>query len=175
LKKLATALGVKEVQYSENRVADPYSDDFLIKADKNPNRAGVEALGMTPFRGGAKLKIVLALERINAEDVKRIVDDEPLLFVMLASNAGPATEVADVVLPSAVFAEQEGSFTNFQGRVQKFDKALQPNSDSQPAWHWIQEIARGLGHGWNLTGSEELLKEFFGMNYAELGAAGKIK
>src|SRR5262249_41869660 len=126
LKKLADSLGVTDLQYSAHEVEHPYSDDFLIKADKNPNRAGVEHLGFKKFQGGTQLKVVVALEGLGRSDLERLKAEEPVLFVLLASNQSESVDYADVVLPTATFAEQEGSFTNFQNRVQKFEKALEP-------------------------------------------------
>ncbi len=174
LKKLAQALGVKDLQYSAHQVENPSSDDFLIKADKNPNRAGVERLGFKPYRGGFKLKVVLALEGLSPKELSALEAEDPLLFVLLASNAGESAAAADVVLPSAVFAEQSGSFVNFQGRAQKFQRALEPKGEIREAWKWIQEIARGLGMPWKHQEPEEFFTEFFELKYSDLGETGKI-
>ncbi|MFO1462719.1 MAG: 2Fe-2S iron-sulfur cluster-binding protein [bacterium] len=174
LRKLAAALGVKDLQYSAHEPENPYRDDFLIKADKNPNRAGVERLGFEKFRGGTQTKLVLALEGLSKADLERLKAEEPVLFILLASNQSEAADYADVVLPTATFAEQEGTFTNFQKRVQKFERALEPEGAVRPAWQWLAEIARGLGQDWKQVNAESLLEEGFGLKYAELGAQGKV-
>jgi NADH-quinone oxidoreductase subunit G len=174
LAKLARALGTKDLQYSAHEVENPSSEDFLIKADKNPNRAGVEKLGFRPFRGGTRLKVVIALESLSPAHLKFVEEEEPLLFVLLAGNGGESTEAADIVLPAAVFAEQAGTFTNFQRRVQRFEKGLEPKGQSRPAWKWLQEIARRLGHAWGFLEEEEIFAEAFGMKYADLGAQGRV-
>ncbi len=174
LKKLAHALGASDLQYSAHEIENPYSDDFLIKADKNPNRAGVEFLGFEPFHGGTQLKVVIALERLSERDLNRILEEDPVLLVVLASNDGPAARAADLVLPTAVFAEQDGSFTNFGRRVQGFQKALDPKGQSRPAWKWLTAIAHDLGYGWNIPTSEVLFAEYFGMKYSNLGPLGKL-
>ncbi len=175
LKKLADLMGVKDLQYSAHEVENPYSDNFLIKADKNPNRAGVEQLGFQAFRGGTQLKVVVALEGLGKGDLKRLKEEEPALFVLLASNESEAVDYADVILPTAVFAEQAGTFTNFQNRVQKFEKALEPKGQIEPAWKWIRAIALKLGVGWPFSSEEEIFKEAFGFPYSELGPTGKKK
>ena len=174
LKKLAEALGVKDLQYSAHEVDSPYSDDFLMKADKNPNRAGVERLGFQPFRGGTQAKVVVALEGLGKSDLARLKSEEPLLLVLLASNQSETADYADVILPAATFAEQEGSFTNFQNRVQRFEKALEPEGAIKPAWQWIAEIAKAMGKDLRIEGAESLLEESFGLKYADLGSAGKV-
>lgn len=174
LKKMSLLLGSRNWQYLAKEVEQAYSDDFLIKADKNPNRAGVEKLGFQAFRGGAKLKVVIALEGYNPKDLKRLESDDPLLVVLLAANHSEAFDAADVILPAAVFAEQDGSFVNFQGRAQRFAKALEPAGQSRPAWKWLREISRRLGHNWETLREEELFTEGFGLSYADLGPEGKV-
>ncbi|MCE9624481.1 MAG: (2Fe-2S)-binding protein [Deltaproteobacteria bacterium] len=174
LKKLARELGIETVHYSAHETEDPYFDDFLIKADKNPNRAGVEKLGFQRFSGGTQTKLVVALEGLGKSDLERLKSDEPVLFVLLASNQSDSAEYADVLLPTATFAEQAGSFTNFQKRVQKFDKAFEPEGSVKPAWRWLAEIAKGLGKDWKGISEETLLEESFGLKREDLGETGKI-
>lgn len=57
----------------------------------------------------------------------------------------PTTDVADIVLPSAMWIEQEGLFGNSERRTQHFEKMLQPPGDAMSdAWQLI-EVARRLG------------------------------
>jgi nitrate reductase NapA len=55
--------------------------------------------------------------------------------------------VADVVLPSAMWIEQEGLFGNSERRTQHFAQMLEPPGEAMSdAWQLI-EVARRLGHG----------------------------
>lgn len=54
-------------------------------------------------------------------------------------------ERADVVLPGTTWAEDEGTSTNGEGRVVKYNKATEPVGDSRPDWWIVCEIARRLG------------------------------
>ena len=147
LKKLADHLGVTHLYYSARTVPHPSHDDFLIKADKNPNRAGVEKLGFKPLLGAAPIhsKVCIVLGGLSEAEQKALQPKANGHWVMLASNEGPDTQAADLIFPSATFAEQEGTFTNFQGRVQAFAKAFEPKGDAKPAMQWIQELAVRLG------------------------------
>jgi predicted molibdopterin-dependent oxidoreductase YjgC len=53
--------------------------------------------------------------------------------------------LATVVLPAASFAEKDGTFTNFEGRVQPVRKALPPLGDSRPDWEIIRALAAAMG------------------------------
>jgi predicted molibdopterin-dependent oxidoreductase YjgC len=49
-----------------------------------------------------------------------------LCAVVLASNRRAFMEAARVILPVATFAEADGTFTNGDGRVQRFRRAFEP-------------------------------------------------
>ncbi len=50
-------------------------------------------------------------------------------------------DLAHIVLPGAVFAEKEGSFTSMDRRIQKVNKALDPPGDARPEWRIIMDLA----------------------------------
>jgi assimilatory nitrate reductase catalytic subunit len=54
---------------------------------------------------------------------------------------------ADVVLPVAMWAEDEGTTTNVEGRVIKHNKAVEPPAGVPTDWQLMGEIARRLGKG----------------------------
>jgi nitrate reductase (cytochrome) len=57
----------------------------------------------------------------------------------------PTTDVADVVLPAAMWIEREGIFANVERRLQHFDAMVrQPGDATSDAWQMI-EVARRLG------------------------------
>jgi len=53
--------------------------------------------------------------------------------------------LANVVLPAASFAEKEGTFTNFEGRVNRVRKAIEPPGESLPDWEIILRLADKMG------------------------------
>ncbi len=54
---------------------------------------------------------------------------------------------ADVVLPVAMWAEDEGTVTNVEGRVIKYNRATTPPADVPTDWQLMCELARRLGKG----------------------------
>jgi nitrate reductase NapA len=57
----------------------------------------------------------------------------------------PTTDVADVILPAAMWIEREGVFANVERRTQHFERMVAPPGDAtSDAWLMI-EIARRLG------------------------------
>jgi NADH-quinone oxidoreductase subunit G len=57
-------------------------------------------------------------------------------------------QLADVVLPAASFAERDGSFTNFERRVQRYLKALDPVGDALPDWEIFNRLAHKFEGEW---------------------------
>ncbi len=53
--------------------------------------------------------------------------------------------LATVVLPAASFVEKEGTFTNFEGRVQPVRQALPPRGESRPDWQILLSLAEAMG------------------------------
>lgn len=66
------------------------------------------------------------------------------LFVYLGAHDSPAAASADFVLPVTTFAEQEGTFVNAQGRVQRLQPALRPPGTARPAWLALRALAAAL-------------------------------
>lgn len=58
----------------------------------------------------------------------------------------PTTEIADVILPAAMWVEREGCFGNSERRTQQWNKLVDPPGDARPdSWLTI-EVARRLGY-----------------------------
>src|SRR5437016_1562801 len=53
-------------------------------------------------------------------------------LICSGTNAGATSELAHLVLPSAAWVEREGTFTNFEGRVQRFRTAVEPFGSARP-------------------------------------------
>lgn len=160
--------------FSPNPEGD--QDDFLIRADKNPNTRGAELLG---FSSDSE-KISLFLNDCEAKKVEGVIifgqdlltrleprKVEPAFnglkwSLFIGSNSNLTSESAAFVLPSATYAEKHGTFTNFQGRVQRFTKAFEPLAESRPEWVILQDLAHRLGASWNYASEEEIFKELAG-------------
>ncbi|MCK5412579.1 MAG: molybdopterin-dependent oxidoreductase, partial [Gemmatimonadetes bacterium] len=65
-------------------------------------------------------------------------------FLYVGGRLSSAARSAHAVLPVTGFAEMQGSFTNFEGRVQRFDQALQPPGLARPAWMILSRLIAEL-------------------------------
>ena len=70
----------------------------------------------------------------------------------IGSHGDKGAEMADLVLPGAAFTEQDGSFTNLEGKLQRAFKASYPPGEAKEDWVIINEISK-------LAGRENLFKD----------------
>jgi NADH-quinone oxidoreductase subunit G len=103
------------------------------------------------------------------------------LDTLIVSDILPnaTTVAAHYVLPGCAHAEKRGTFTNTNGRVQRFMQAIQPPGDARPEWDFLHDLV------YNVTGKngfltiEGLFNEmaedvpaFNGLTWAGLGDHG---
>jgi predicted molibdopterin-dependent oxidoreductase YjgC len=69
------------------------------------------------------------------------------LLAVAARTANALTRAADVLLPASSLAEKEGTFTNVQGRVQKFERAFLPKPPARGHWELLLMLAVAVGYG----------------------------
>ena len=67
----------------------------------------------------------------------------------------PTTDVADVILPAALWVEQEGMFGNSERRTQHFEMMVPPPGDAMSDTWQLIEVARRLGYAKQFPWSEE--------------------
>lgn len=88
-------------------------------------------------------------------------------------------ELADVILPSACFAEKDGTFTNTERRVQMIRKAVEAPGAARPDWLIISELATKMGYPMNYDSADAVMKEineltpsYAGITYERIQAEG---
>ena len=185
---LAVALVAKEgLGISEAFVAGRpagWEDDFLKKADENPNRKGLElvaqAFGLA-LRPWAELGAAVTSGEVKAlwaVGSELPVDDlhaAPALaavevLVAQATNQGALAREATVLLPAATHAESDGTFVNFEGRAQRFELAFWPRGQARPHWQLASDLARALGLTWKFTSAREVFLQLGARLGGALGA-----
>ena len=132
-------------------------DHLLVAGDRNPNTTGAQLTGITTKRVGSKLGTIakgIASGKIKTlivygEDVTQHGIDAKLLGklnTLIVSDILPSatTKKADFLLPGCAHAEKRGTFTNVKGRVQRFNKALEPPGDAIPEWEVLHELVHNL-------------------------------
>ena len=67
--------------------------------------------------------------------------------------------LANVVLPAASFAEKEGTFTNFEGRVNRVRKAIEPIGESLPDWEIVVRLADRMDYPLPFSSLQDVMSE----------------
>jgi len=147
------------------------SDDFLIKADKNPNTLGATLLGLAgPDAPDARQIVNEALAgnldalwvighdlvELFGEEKVRDISERVGLFVFSGTNENATVPLAHWVLPSAAYVEKDGTFVNCHGRLQRIGRAFPPLGDSREDWSILLELARRLGLELDWRGPEQI-------------------
>ncbi|MDH5758664.1 MAG: 2Fe-2S iron-sulfur cluster-binding protein [Gemmatimonadota bacterium] len=194
LRALVDEFGGGEIVYRSARA----EDEIVLKGfptlarrrDLAPNGKGADLLGMKRVGGDDATGglegvaghggIVIVLGDALA-DQGADFGSAAALYVYLGGHGGPATANAHFVLPTATFAETEGTFTNFEGRVQRFAPALDAPGASRPAWLVLNalvaertqgEVPRTAAAAFAVAGTKA--GPFAGMRYDEIGPRGAV-
>ena len=189
-KRVFGALGLTRVVFQ--RPTPGRHDDFLLQADKSPNARGAAALGIAEGAEGLialaeqqKLKALLVftqdlVELFGGTRIQAAANRLELL-AFVGANENPTAALAHLVLPGAVYAEKDGTFTNVDGRVQRIRAALGQWGEAKPEWQILSELAAALGLKTAFTDAPSIFVElakserpFQGLSYQMLGNHGAL-
>ena len=87
-------------------------------------------------------------------------------IIYIGSHGGNGAESSDVILPGAAFTEQDGYFTNLEGRIQKAYKASYPPGEAKEDWLIINELSKLIKRKKIYNSKDELIDSM--MNYLKL-------
>jgi len=195
LAELVDALGGGEIVYRMNRA----DDEIVLKGfptlarrrDLAPNGRGAEIVGarlVGDDDGTGGLEAVADHEGIvlvlgdELDDQGEDFGRASSLYVFFGAHPSEAATHADAVLPITTFAEQEGTFTNFQGRVQRFRQGLQGPGSARPGWLILGALAADLqGRDSAPTSAAEAFASvsgrvdaFAGLTWESVGSRGAV-
>ncbi|MBI3802490.1 MAG: molybdopterin-dependent oxidoreductase [Nitrospirae bacterium] len=120
--------------------------EILERAERGEIKAlylvGENPLGTLPV----SMRVRQALE-----NVEFIVCQDPFM-----TESG---EMADVVLPAAVAAEKEGTFTDVEGKIRRVAPAFDPRGEARPDWKIFCDLSKVMGHPLQYKGPEDIAQE----------------
>ena len=155
--------------------------DLALRADRAANVRGAEEMGFTR---------TTALSGIGAGDVVVVADDDlegldpaalgsATLIVMGTTLPPSIVNRVAVALPTTNFAEEEGTFTNLRGRVQRYMQAKAAPGLARPMWYALTDLLALLGQPAAYFLASEVFDAlvaakpgFAGMAYDTLGLRG---
>ena len=155
--------------------------DLALRADRAANVRGAEQLGFTR---------TTALSALGRDDVLIVADDDldgidaaalgagTIIVIGTTLPAAVASRVA-VALPTTNFAEEEGTFTNLRGHVQRFMQAKAAPGLARPLWYVLTDLLALLGQPSAFFLASEVFAAlananpgYSGMAYETLGLRG---
>jgi len=93
-------------------------------------------------------------------------------IIYQGSHGDKGAEIADIILPGATYTEQNGYFTNLEGKVQKAFKASYPPGEAKEDWQIINELAETMNNRKLFNDKDELESSMF--NFINLQQENKI-
>jgi predicted molibdopterin-dependent oxidoreductase YjgC len=101
-------------------------------------------------------------------------------IAVLATHEGPELDRVHAVLPRALWAEVEGTFTNYARRVQRIRKAVAAPGEARPAWELAASLLQRVGGGQSAQSARELFAKlaatvpgYAGLDYKLIGSGGR--
>jgi len=193
LRRILEARGITQVAFDVPPATPAEGDDFLLRADRTPNRRAAELIGLggdaasilAAARGG-RLRCLwvfhhdlLATGWPSSEVAEALGRVETVIFT--GTNANATSDRAHWVLPAAAWVEREGTFTNFEGRVQRFRTASEPLGAALAEWDLLGRILAAAGGAPAGSRAEHWFRDlsrsvpaFAGLTYQGIGDTGQM-
>jgi len=132
-----STLGTGNLDFMRH-IDQSFGDDILRKDDVTPNTLGAELAGVTPSKNGLNYSGIIKAIREGKIKALYITEDDIIaadpdlenvlakldLLIIHAANFNKTSLLADIVFPAATYAEKNGTFVNFIGRIQRIRPAL---------------------------------------------------
>ena len=137
-----------------------FSFSLIIFKSKHPT---VDASVLILFKDlkTNSFEIIYLLGQDNLDFTKK---NEFIIYQ--GSHGDKGAEIADIILPGATYTEQNGHFTNLEGKVQKAFKASYPPGEAKEDWQIINELAETMNNRKLFNDKDELESSMF--NYINL-------
>ena len=148
-----------------------YNWNSLNILSKNASTVGAYDLNIFSSNNG----INTTLNKIKQHDFEVIFlfGQDELKFkkskefiIYIGSHGDKGSEIADIILPGAAYTEQDGYFTNLEGKIQKAYKASYPPGEAKEDWQIINELSAILKRKKLYSSNDELINSM--LNFLKL-------
>ena len=150
---------VKSFLEKNNKISDEWNS--LNTISENASTVGSYDLGLYKTVDGSN-EVLKGLEShkfeivylLGADNLKFKKQNEFIIYQ--GSHGDKGAEMADIILPGAAYTEQNGYFTNLEGKLQKAYKASYPPEEAKEDWLIINELAESMNHRKLFNDKDEL-------------------
>jgi len=169
------------------RVADLAIRDTMAKAwgvEKLPAKDGLVVTEMMKEAHEGRLKAMVIIGEnpmVSDPDLKHARKSLGKLDFLVVQDIfmTETARLAHVVLPSASFAEKDGTFTNTERKVQRVRKAISSPGEAREDWRIICDLSTRMGYPMAYDSSKAIFEEiarltpsYCGINFARLERDG---
>ncbi len=190
---LISLLGQNNIMGASDMGAVPHNLPGHIAIEDNEAKSQFEKSWDCKISGKPGLTFNEILEEIESGQIKALylIGEIPSVAVLdkldflVVQNIFPTKnmEHAQVILPAASFAENSGTYTNFEGRVQRVKEVIKPQYQSKPDWWITCRIAKKMGiSGFDYKNSAKIMEEiaqlvpgYETINYRKLKKHGRVR
>ena len=150
---------VKSFLKKNNKMSDEWNS--LNTISENASTVGSFDLGLYKTADGSN-EVLKDLENhmfeivylLGVDNLKFEKKNEFVIYQ--GSHGDKGAEIADIILPGAAYTEQNGYFTNLEGKIQKAYKASFPPEEAKEDWLIINELAETMNHRKLFNDKDEL-------------------
>jgi NADH-quinone oxidoreductase subunit G len=150
---------VKSFLEKNNKISDEWNS--LNTISENASTVGSFDLGLYKTVDGSN-EVLKDLEN-NMFEIVYLLGVDNLKFkkknefvIYQGSHGDKGAEFADIILPGAAYTEQNGYYTNLEGKLQKAYKASYPPEEAKEDWLIINELAEAMSHRKLFNDKDEL-------------------
>ena len=150
---------IKSFLIKNKKISNEWNSLNIIS--KNASTVGSYDLGLYKTTDGSN-EVLRNLENHKYE-ILFLLGQDSLKFKKLnefiiyqGSHGDKGAEMADIILPGAAYTEQNGYYTNLEGKLQKSYKASYPPGDAKEDWVIINELAELMNHRKLFNDKDEL-------------------
>jgi NADH-quinone oxidoreductase subunit G len=163
----------------------PGVENLALRPERAANVRGADLFGFreseSPLAGlGSGDVLVVADDELEGLDTDSASKAAAVLLIGTSLPAWAEARAA-VVLPIGIFTEEEGTFTNVRGRVQRFMQARATTGLARPSFWAIGDLLAVMGDGRGFFTAAEAFAtlaaahpSFAGMSYDTLGMKGAL-
>ena len=87
-------------------------------------------------------------------------------IIYIGSHGDKGAEISDIILPSPAYTEQDGFYTNLEGKLQKAFKASYPTGNAKEEWIIINELSKSLDNKYIYQNKDQLIDSM--LNFLKL-------
>ena len=123
-------------RYNYNYILDALMTRFGVPASNDRKRSKADALAKDLESGKVKNFYVIDrdLAKVWGAERARSLIAKAGFSVFQGPNKGALSDSFRYRLPATAYVEENGHFTNFEGKVQSYKKALDPIGEARPDW-----------------------------------------